>query len=214
MDRAQTVSTRTTKQWLRQWFPETCACCELPSLDGAICRGCRRDWISAEGIDASPPLAWIQAPYRYASGLADLVPRMKFQRQRVLARALGLALLETTSRPNGLWVLVPIPLHRSRLIERTFNQAREIALPLARAWRQPLRCLLEKARATPAQSTLSAQERENNLRGAFRARGKVDGQSILLIDDVMTTGTTLSTAARTLLRAGAHQVAALVVARA
>lgn len=208
------MSTRTAKQWLQQWFPEHCASCELATLDGAICRGCRRDWIVAEPVEASGKLAFVRAPYRYAGSLADLMPRMKFQRERVLARALGHALLDAVSRPPGNWALAPIPLHRSRLVERQFNQAREIAVPLAHSWRLPLRCALEKTRATPAQSTLSARQRQDNLRGAFRVRGVVTGHSILLIDDVMTTGSTLSAAAGALLRAGARQVAALVVARA
>lgn len=208
------MSTRTPECWVKRWFPETCASCELETLDGAICRGCQRDWIAARPIEPIDPLAWIQAPYRYAGLLADLIPRMKFQRQRALARALGRALVDAVPAPEGSWQLAPIPLHRSRLIERHFNQAYEIAVPLSEKWRSPIVHALEKARATAAQSTLGARQRRDNLRGAFRATSTVRDGSILLVDDVMTTGSTLSMAATTLLRAGARQVAAVVVARA
>ena len=109
---------------------------------------------------------------------------------------------------------MPIPLHQARLRQRGYDQALELARPLATALDLPLRCdLLQRVRATAAQSQLDAASRRRNLRGAFRAEGRELPAHVALVDDVMTTGATLDAAARTLLGAGARSVVAFVVAR-
>lgn len=112
-------------------------------------------------------------------------------------------------------VLVPIPLHRSRLRERGYDQALELARPLARHLGLPLQAqALMRVRDTSAQSRLDASQRRRNLRNAFAWNGDIAMPAhIVLIDDVMTTGATLHSAARALRRAGALRVDAWVCAR-
>ena len=106
---------------------------------------------------------------------------------------------------------VPVPLHRSRERARGFNQAREIArhlgLPIAEA--------LARTRRTPSQADLPAARRHANVRGTFEWRQNVEmkGQTIVLVDDVSTTGATLNACAGALLQAGAAEVRALTAAR-
>lgn len=118
--------------------------------------------------------------------------------------------------PRRLDAIVPVPLHRFKLIERGYNQTALLAEELSRAVGVRVeRTGLRKVRRTPPQSSLPREERERSLRGAFQAeRGRFDGRRILMVDDVMTTGATLSECARTLKAAGAARVEAVTVARA
>jgi len=111
---------------------------------------------------------------------------------------------------------VPVPLHSSRLRSRGYNQALELAQPLAKALRIPLlRDALQRTRATSAQTELTALARRRNVRGAFAAR--FDGEvpkCIAVLDDVFTTGATLAECARVLKRAGVERVDVWAMARA
>ena len=114
--------------------------------------------------------------------------------------------------------LMPLPLHRTRLLSRRFNQSQLLASSLAEMTGAKLSLrALQRYRATPPQKELSASARRRNVAGAFKvakeARGSITNAHIILIDDVLTTGATLSSAARSLKRAGAAQVDALVLAR-
>jgi ComF family protein len=116
-------------------------------------------------------------------------------------------------------LIVPVPLHRFRLWRRRYNQAAVIAQGLARssgAAYEPL--LLQRLKSTPSQGKMpSAKARRRNMLGAFAVpkarRGEVKGRTILLVDDVLTTGATLDACARSLKRAGAAKVLALTLAR-
>ena len=110
--------------------------------------------------------------------------------------------------------LVPVPLHRRRHVLRGFNQADEICRSLARASGLPMIMNVTRRRATRPQSGLTAVERRRNLRNAFAVRGPVAGRHLLIIDDVLTTGSTCNELAGALLGAGAKRVSVLVVARA
>jgi ComF family protein len=116
---------------------------------------------------------------------------------------------------EGCDLILPMPLHARRLGRRGFNQALELARPLARAWGLPIEVdALRRVRDTPAQSELDAEARRRNVRGAFQAReDAVSGRHVLLFDDVVTTGATVAEAGATLLDAGARAVRVLAVAR-
>jgi len=116
-------------------------------------------------------------------------------------------------------VIVPVPLHRWRLWQRRYNQSALIARTLGKLADKPVDCLaLVRTRATASQGDMpSAAARRRNVRGAFRVlpdrAGRLRGKSVLLIDDVFTTGSTIEACARALKRAGATQVLVLTLAR-
>jgi ComF family protein len=185
-----------------------------------------------------PPLTQVHAACLYRPPLDRLLPRFKFHRDLAAGRLLAtimaqafepllgrssvatapiLTATQTTDPGTGPSrpVLVPIPLHRRRLRERGYDQALELARPLSRQLHLPLLDQgLIRLRDTAAQSLLDARQRRRNLRGAFAWRhGLPLPAHIVLIDDVMTTGATLHSAAAALRRAGAQRVDAWVCAR-
>jgi ComF family protein len=198
------------------WNRDACVRCAvpLPGLDDAegtaraepVCGACLR---------RAPPLQRAHAACRYAAPLDRLLPRFKFHGDlaagRLLAQVMADALRDAP-RPDAL---VAVPLHRARLRERGYDQALELARPLARALRLPLlRGALVRERATMPQSRLDASQRRRNLHRAFRiAAGVALPAHVALVDDVMTTGATLHAAARALHRAGVARVDAWVCAR-
>ena len=111
-------------------------------------------------------------------------------------------------------LVAPIPLHRSRLRERGFDQAALLARAAARRFGLPCADLLVRTRPTKAQVGLDRTRREANVRGAFRARVAAPGARVCLVDDVLTTGATAADAARALLAAGAAHVEVRTLARA
>lgn len=155
--------------------------------------------------------------YKFQGSLAHLG---LFQRLALAAwRGREAATQESGGQESGAKepdMVVPVPLHPRRLLWRGFNQSLELARLLAREQGLPLLPgALVRVRHTRPQSTLPARERERNIAGAFRADpALVGGARVLLVDDVMTTGSTLKACARELRAAGAEGVEALVVARA
>ena len=190
------------------WNRSACAHCALPlPVDaGQRCGHCLRH---------ASPLHVTHAACVYAFPVDHLLPRFKFHRDLAAGRLLAQLMADTFGAHERPQALVPIPLHRNRLRARGYDQALELARPLARALRIPL-CAdrLQRIRATSAQSELSASARHRNLRGAFGVRmGSVLPTHVALIDDVMTTGATLHAAAKALHRAGVARVDAWVCAR-
>jgi ComF family protein len=188
------------------WNRPACARCALPLAHPAdACGAC---------LAAPPPFVAALAPLRYESPVDWLATRLKFHAGLAAGAVLAQLVLASARRPP-VDCLVPVPLHRTRLGQRGYNQALELARPLARAWRLPVAPgALRRVRATAAQSELTAVERRRNLRGAFAAdAAQVRGKRVLLVDDVITTGSTASEATRTLLAAGAAEVRVLAAAR-
>jgi ComF family protein len=110
---------------------------------------------------------------------------------------------------------VPVPLHASRLKERGFNQAVELARPISKRLKLKVRLdLCERSRATQVQSKLDSDERRKNLKDAFTVKAPVQGLHLALLDDVVTTGATAESLARTLREAGARRVTLWSVCRA
>jgi ComF family protein len=192
-----------------------CAGCEEPLErdEGWFCGGCAvlLDHVAeahrAPAADASV--------FVFAGPLAHAIRRFKYGARPDLARPLG-EMLATGAAPLAAHIstVVPVPLHPSRLRARGFNQATLLARPVARALGVPLRAQgLRRTRATRAQAGLDAHDRADNVRGAFRAIS-MQGERVLVIDDVRTTGATLAAAAEALRAAGAREVRTLTLGRA
>ena len=171
---------------------------------------------------AAPPFQRAVAYGAYEGMLRDLIHLLKYRQVKTVAPLLGRLLSEALSGaqlPESL-VVVPVPLFKRKLGERGFNQAEEIARAFVR--RQALRSIqldtssLVRVRETASQTGLTRHQRRANLRGAFAVvrPERVADRSVLVIDDVMTTGTTAGECSRVLLRAGAKQVFVATVARA
>lgn len=160
------------------------------------------------------------AAYRSRGLVRRLVHQFKYARQRHLRHPVASWLRETLNdsrlRDRHFDLIVPVPLHPARQRERGFNQA-ELLADLLAAWTNlPTRNALERIRYTTTQTAYDRAARMENLHGAFRLRKKRDvrGLHVLLIDDVLTTGSTLSECARVLRKAGAVSVHAATAARA
>lgn len=174
--------------------------------DGPVCGAC---------LQRPPPLAAVHAAFVYAFPLDRLLPRFKFHHDLAAGRLLVQGMADAFGALPPPDALIPIPLHRARLRARGYDQALELAKPLARALGIPLHDrALSRIRPTSPQSELDARGRRRNLRGAFSATsGHALPARVALIDDVMTTGATLHAAAVALQRAGARRVDAWVCAR-
>lgn len=198
-----------------------CSRCAIPlptatSLDGITGTAVQT---CGDCLSHPPPLTFTHAAFIYGAPLDALLPRFKFHQDLAAGRLLAQLMLPSVSGHALPDALVPVPLHRTRLRQRGYDQALELARPLARALDVPLRDdLLLRVRHTAQQSTLDAAGRSANLRGAFalRPRGRhalALPAHVALVDDVMTTGATLRAAAATLRCAGVARVDAWVCAR-
>jgi ComF family protein len=194
-----------------------CPRCAEP-IAGPVALLCRRCRVRP------PPFARALSPYRYGGELAVALRRLKYARKPEIARALAPLLTPSLRHAAACADLaVPVPLHWRRMMQRGFNQAallldhahrhagKDLGIPIDR------RCL-RRVRATAPQSGLSLRDRAANVSAAFavppRYRARVAGLRVLVVDDVMTTGATMSACARALLGSGATLVIALAVARA
>jgi len=174
-------------------------------------------------IKAAPAFDATVAAVDYAAPFDALTLQLKFGAQLALAPMCAQLVRDALLAPESLAalqvldlpdVLCPVPLGPRRLAERGFNQALEIARPLAGLLGVTLQVrLLARPVDTAAQSTMTPAARRRNVRGAFVVEGDVDGKHVGVVDDVMTSGQTLHEVARTLKHAGAVRVTNLVFAR-
>lgn len=180
--------------------------------DHQICARCRR---------LPPHFAIARSGGRYDAALREIVHAFKYGGRRTLAAPLAALMRDAGGDVlHGADAVVPVPLHPRRALQRGFNQAddlaRELGLPV---WR-----VLRRRRHGPPQASLPAARRRSNVRAAFAPRqwmlaapwraAALVGRSLVLVDDVMTTGATLDACSRVLLEAGVRRVSALTAARA
>jgi ComF family protein len=193
--------------------PPWCAICGLPFPhpmgEGAICADCARQ---------RPSFDTARSVLRYDKHSRRLVLMLKHGDQTHLARAFG-RWMHRAGREvlAGADIVIPVPLHWTRLFTRRFNQSALLAHAVRTAGGPPVAAdWLVRRRRTPSQGTLGPLARARNVRGAFALRPGRDikGKRVVLIDDVLTTGATAEECARVLRRAGAAQVGVLVLARA
>lgn len=221
-------------------YPPTCLLCGAPGAEGidlcpacldalpwnrSACRSCGAPLPRPDGggthvcgqcLIQPPPFDATLTPFLYRPPLDWLIQGFKFNQRLPPGRLLGALLARhlaehVTALPQ---LIVPVPLHPARLRERGYNQALELARPLARHLDVPLAGgLVRRVRATATQSLLSGAERRRNVRGAFEVVRPLPAGHVAIVDDVIATGSTVGELARVLRRAGAERVEVWAVAR-
>lgn len=218
---------------LRRALPQACTLCAAPSGDALLCTACR-DGMPHVGtacprcalpshagatcpscLVTPPPWATTTVAWRYAFPADRLLQSFKYAARLELAGPLALALVDAVLAgghplPDRV---VAVPLSRVRQRERGFNHAQEIARNAAALTGVPLATGLHRIRDSAPQASLARGARTRNVRGAFECTARLDGLTVAIVDDVMTTGATLGAAANALRDAGARRVDAWVVAR-
>ncbi len=224
-------------------LPSRCVLCAADAGDdpASLCIGCRGDLqgnqpacprcaepltqiepLCGRCLRHEPPFQTSFAAWRYAWPLDGLIARFKFRGDLAAGRSLSQLFVEQ-ARLNGIdsdgW-LVPVPLHRQRLRQRGYDQALELARDIGRNLHLPVVAdLLVRTRATQAQSELDLRQRRRNVRDAFTVDARVlakttERPALILLDDVMTTGSTVAACARVLQEAGFARIQVWAIARA
>ena len=227
--------------FVRNYLPLNCPECGGEPFDGQaghFCADCLREYhfvhapvcpscggelsgilaVCPECLHAAQHFPWKRgiAVFRMTGRVKEAIYRYKYRNCPEYARAFG-QLAAGAVREAGIVpdLIVPTPLHWFRYCRRTYNQAELLAQEIGKELHLPVKNLLRRKKWTRQQARLDREERIRNLTGAFSIRHSTnaEGRCILLIDDVMTTGSTLTAGARVLLEAGASEVNVLVLAR-
>lgn len=185
------------------WLCEACRKQLRPRLHAVHADDWPEDGISRAlfSLYYEPPVSRLIRQFKY-SGVYRLAPFLIEQLEPVIE---GIA-------PGGFDCVLPVPLHGKRMRERGFNQAELLARYIAERCGIPLSENLRRTRNTRKQARLSARRRRRNLENAFAATASFEGMRVLLVDDVLTTGSTLNSCARALRQAGAADVQAVTLA--
>jgi ComF family protein len=244
LDRVATAAHGLHQGLLQVVYPGHCLACGQPlaAVSESFCAACTGE-LFRDAREACPGCAATVGPHGTAGGscprcrgaafafdaalrlgeydgmLRQVVLRLKDRRGEGMAELLGECWAATAAerfRGVGADGIVPVPLHLWRRLVRGYNQSAALARGLARGLGLPCHGWLRRVRHTPAQTGRAAAARRDNVRGAFAVRRGAAGRGrcVLLVDDVMTTGSTASEAARALRAAGAARVVVAVLARA
>lgn len=197
-----------------------CSHCALPLPDdlsnNRLCGRC---------IKKPPVFDYAYSPLRYEDDVIRLMHQLKFGEKITYSRTFGEMLFQLLSQKllqgdNQLGLskpdcLLPVPLHHSRLRQRGFNQSIELARVISKRFNIPIEYdAVRRNRSTTSQMGLDAKARRKNIKGAFSVKHKLTAKHVLIIDDVMTTGSTVNELAKTLKRNGVKHVGVLSFARA
>jgi len=219
-------------------FPQSCPICGSSSINhkiAPICLGCWQDispyngtmcsrcgkplisdtaTICGDCIKDEPPFRYAKSYGLYEGGLEVAIKEMKYHGVKRLSLSLSELLLQLPM--PSVDAIIPVPLHGRRLRERGFNQSALIAKGISKRLHRPLLInTLIRTRYTVPQVTLTAREREKNIKGAFSINNSEDiqGKDIMLIDDVLTTGATVRECSKMLKKAGAGDIYVITLAR-
>ena len=182
----------------------------IPPETAHLCSACHRK---------PPPFETARSLALYDGTIREVLHLFKYDRRPEIGAILGKLMaiyFETVRGPARPDAIVAVPLHRARKRKRGYNQAEILARAVGKSLRIPrIRGCLARSRAVPPQTGLSRFERRKNVRNSFRVRrpGRLQGKSILLVDDILTTGATITECASTLHRAGTSRVLILTAAR-
>ncbi len=208
--------------FLDQVFPHICLLCNkfMEDHSNALCLDCWQNFkpipqsnrlqnmLVTDGLDAA------YSGWYFIQGIDDVIHSLKYSDRAKLGLELGhqLGQLISPATFESVDVLTAVPLHRVKFRDRGYNQAEWISKGVADIWQIPFsKQILKRKRFTISQTTLNQEERKANMADAFRVYGNVENKSIVIIDDVLTTGSTMSACATSLKKAGAAHVYALTV---
>lgn len=189
------------------WITNHCQICGLPQVESGICGQC---------LANRPRFTSCRALFRYQEPIDKLITQLKFNNQLHIAKLFASLLVETfdTSKPTPE-LLIPVPLHRKRQRQRGFNQALEIARPVSKALQIPIdihSCI--RVKSTQAQSELPAKKRRYNIKNAFQICHDIGAKHVAIIDDVVTTGSTVNELSKNLKQRGVKCIEIWCLARA
>jgi len=184
---------------------------QISSLEQPLCVHCLKN---------DPYFDHVYAAFSYQPPIIQFIQGLKFSKKFIYGRALAQLMLKNylANQPSNSSLpdlIIPVPLHPSRQKIRGFNQALELALPIAKAIQRPIDYKsLYRKKATQAQAQQHHKDRYTNLKNAFASNSRFDGRHLLLIDDVLTSGQTVNELAKTAKQSGAKRVDILCAARA
>lgn len=190
---------------IKRYTGPSCRICAIPfvSEHAKICGQC---------IKKAPPFSKVITYGLYESVLTEAINQLKFRGIKRISKTLGKLLLNLDLPQTD--AIVPVPLSIRRLRERGFNQSLLLARVISKEIRVPLLMdILLKKKETPPQIGLSAKERLLNIKNAFEVKGNIKGLRLLLVDDVMTTGATVTECSKVLMKAGVKEVIVFTLAR-
>lgn len=191
---------------LLPWIGNACYQCATPLLQQAICGRCQ---------STPPPFEDAIIPFLYRLPISDQIQSLKYGGQVHLAHAFGKALASRISQSNNPLadIIIPVPLHWRRMFNRGFNQSTEIARVIGKQMGIPVSTdILARKKHTVTQTDLDIKMRFKNTRNAFKAKSTNLPHHVALVDDVVTTGSTIRSAAKTLRNAGVSKVSIWAVA--
>lgn len=202
-------------------FPNDCLSCDTPLTrhKGSLCQPCLTslqpldpqhsfDHLSVkDGIND----AWVG--WAFSDELRNPIHVLKYQDRALLGKELGIMLAKQIKPKHEIDLLIPVPLHPVKERDRGYNQALWIAKGLQSVWKTPImKKAIQRIKSTETQTALNKVERQGNMEGAFKIKKEFTGQTIGIVDDVLTTGSTISSMAVELKKAGAGKILAITVA--
>jgi len=188
------------------WLTQACERCGKPLViqsDSKECGDC---------LKQKPPYDKTFASFHYDYPIDYLITMLKFHNKLLFAKILGVLLIKTiTEKHNSSFpfpeLIIPVPLHYKRLRKRGFNQALEIAKPIARRLDIPIGSqLVSRIKSTKPQSLTLAKDRKKNIKGAFIIKDKIRAKHIAIVDDLVTTGNTVAELSRLLRKNGVERI--------
>jgi len=193
--------------------PPTCAICE--GQPSPLCLSCREQIADFARQDYAPDIPGVDkviALLPYEGPIRRKMHRLKFYQTPSYARIFAKAVKASGVLTDlSLDVVAPVPMQRARYLQRGYNQASLLAKELAADLHRPCQELLAKTKNTPPQHDLNRRLRHSNLAHAFRANGNISNLRVLLVDDILTTGSTVRECAATLKQAGAKEVLVFIL---
>lgn len=202
---------------LSLWFPARCVDCgKVITPQRLFCAKCRKALPKEPKLRrfSQPGVFYVYAPFVYQGGVRRTLHAFKFEGERSWANALGQLMAAAVPAVLRFDAVAFVPMMPDKQAERGYNQSELLARAIGRSLNCPCVSLLQKVHSTATQHELTREERLKNPAGAYRADRRADGKAILLIDDIVTTGSTLCECAKELYRNGAKSVVGLCAASA